>query len=265
MKLLASENGFVHVCGHRGHKVAAPENTLAALRAAEAHGATSCEIDIALTRDDNIAVIHDLAVDRTTDGSGLVSGFTLEEIQCLDASNGYADDYPGERIPSLHEVLEYAKGRLGLVIEIKEYFAVDRLLGCLGALLEETGVQDDVIVISFDHNVLVEAKRRIPGIRTEGITHARHVSMPDVARSADLDSLSIELLRFHPDDARQLHEVGVAVRCHLPPPALLEQYQALGSGVIERIGDYLREGLFDTVSGSDVAWLRRLVDEHPLG
>ena len=264
MKLLASENGYVHICGHRGHSIATPENTLAAFRAAKEHGATTCEIDIVLTKDGDIAVLHDPAVDRTTNGSGLVANFTMEELMGLDASNSFSEGFTGERIPSLHQVLEYAKGHLGLVIEIKERLGIDRLIARLGELLEETDTYDDVIIISFDHPSLLEVKRRLPGIRTEGITHARHADMIAVARSAELDSLSIEMARFHPDDAEALHDAGVAIRCHMQRPRLLEHYEALGLDISGQVGSWLQGGLIDSLSGDDVSWLQQFVSRNPL-
>ncbi len=105
MRLLAPDNGFVHVCGHRGHTIAAPENTLAALQAAQAAGATSCEIDLVLTRDDEILLAHDLLLDRTTDGRGPIAAKTAAEIAALDAGSWFAPEFAGERMPSLRAVL----------------------------------------------------------------------------------------------------------------------------------------------------------------
>ena len=72
-RLLAAENGFVHVCGHRGNSIASPENTLAALTSTRDAGGTSAEIDVMLTADGELVLMHDDFLDRTTDGSGLVS------------------------------------------------------------------------------------------------------------------------------------------------------------------------------------------------
>ena len=93
MRLLASENGFVHVCGHRGHSSGAPENTLAALRAAKAAGATTAEIDLVLTRDDQIVLAHDLTLDRTTDGQGLIADRTAAEVAALDAGSWFGPNW----------------------------------------------------------------------------------------------------------------------------------------------------------------------------
>jgi glycerophosphoryl diester phosphodiesterase len=265
MRLLASQNGFVHVCGHRGHSIAAPENTLAALRAAKAAGATSCEIDLVLTRDDEIILAHDLLLDRITDGHGPIAAQTAADLATLDAGTWFAPEFAGERLPTLRAVLAYAQpAGLGLVAEIKERQRIDRLLERLADLLEETGALDDVILISFDHVDLKRAKEVIPGIRTEGNTHARHADPVGVARAANLDSLSIELDRFDPDDARALHAAGIALRCHIPPPDRLAHDRQYGIDPLPDLGSWLAAGLIDTLSGDDVAFLADLAARSPL-
>ena len=265
MRLLASENGFVHVCGHRGHSSGAPENTLAALRAAKAAGATTAEIDVVLTRDDQIVLAHDLTLDRTTNGQGPIADLTAAEIAALDAGSWFGTEFAGEPMPSLPEVIEFAKAEsLGLVVEIKERSRVERLTECLATLLEATGARDDVVLISFDHVDLRRAKERIPRLRTEGITHARHADPVAVARAARLDSLSIELDRFHPDDARALHAGGIALRCHVPPPAELAELQRYGIDPVPELREWLAAGLIDSLSGDDVGFLADLVASAPL-
>jgi glycerophosphoryl diester phosphodiesterase len=259
MKWRFSENNFVHVCGHRGYSLAAPENSLSALEAAKEAGATTCEIDIVLTKDEEIVVCHDLSLERISNGHGLIANKTLAEIQSLDAGSWFGEDFADEPIPTLRETLEYAKGNLGLVIEIKERQRIDKLIEKLDELLEETKMLEEVIIISFDHPVLVRVKKRIPNIRTEGITHARHVNPVRLAKDAKLDSLSIEVDMFHPDDARALHDAGVALRCHLPPPDELTFYKSLGIDIEAQVGDWLANGLIDSLSGDDVTFLKRVV------
>jgi glycerophosphoryl diester phosphodiesterase len=265
MRLLASENGSVHVCGHRGHSSAAPENTLAALRAAKAAGATTAEIDVVLTQDDQIVLAHDLTLDRTTNGQGLIAERTAAEIATLDAGSWFGPEFAGEPMPSLPDVIDFAKAEgLGLVIEIKERFRVDRLTECLATLLETTGTRDDALLISFDHVDLRRAKERIPRLRTEGITQCRHADPVAVARAARLDSLSVELDRFHPDDARALHGGGIALRCHVPPPAELAELQRYGVDPLPTLSEWLAAGLIDSLSGDDVGFLAGLVAGAPL-
>ncbi len=129
----------------------------------------------------------------------------------------------------------------------------------LAALLDETGALADMVLISFDHVDLRRAKDLIPGIRTEGITHARHADPVGVARSARLNSLSIELDRFDPADAQALHAAGIALRCHVPPPPKLAQYRGYGIDPLPALQSWLAAGLIDTLSGDDVAFLADLV------
>lgn len=264
MKWLFSENNFVHVCGHRGYSLAAPENSLSALEAAKEAGATTCEIDIVLTKDEEIVVCHDLSLERISNGHGLIANKTLAEIQSLDAGSWFGEEFAGEPIPTLRETLEYARNNLGLVIEIKERQRVDKLIEKLGGLLEETAMLEDVIIISFDHPVLVRVKERILNIRTEGITHARHINPVRLAKDAKLDSLSTEVDMFHPNDAKALHEAGIAIRCHLPRPDELAFYKSLGLDIEAQVGEWLAKGLIDSLSGDDVAFLKSLVDKYAL-
>ncbi len=265
MRLLASDNGFVHVCGHGGHSIGAPENTLAALRAARAAGATTAEIGLVLTKDDAIVLAHDLTLDRTTNGQGAIAARTAAEIAALDAGSWFGAEFAGERMPTLPEVLEFAKAEgLGLVAEIKERFRVERLVERLAELIEATGARDDVLLISFDHVDLRRAKERIPRLRTEGITHSRHAEPVALARAARLDSLSIELDRFHPDDARALHGAGIAIRCHVPPPPELAELQRYGIDPLPELREWLAAGLIDSLSGDDVKFLADLVASAPL-
>jgi glycerophosphoryl diester phosphodiesterase len=258
---LAREAGRVHVCGHRGYSLRYPENTLPALQAAKDWGATTVEIDVLLTADGDPIVLHDLTVDRTTDGRGFAADLSLGQIQSLDAGSGFHPRFAGTRIPMLAEVLDWAKREeTGLVLEIKEAerpdLAVDRVAG----LLEETSTTDRAIVIGFDHVVLKRAVERHPGIRTEAIIHARHADIVGVLRACGARSVSIELDMFQPDDAKALHDAGLSNRVHLPRPEALAEFWRAGRDIIPRVVEWIAEGLIDTVSGDDVPFSARLVE-----
>jgi glycerophosphoryl diester phosphodiesterase len=257
---LASEAGRAHVCGHRGYSLHYPENTLPALQAAKAWGATSVEIDVVLTADGEPIVLHDLTVDRTTDGHGFAADLTLPQIRSLDAGSAFHPRFAGTRIPMLSEVLDWAKrDEMGLVLEIKEVerpgLAADRV----AALLGSTGTIDRVVVISFDHVVLKQAVERHRGLRTEAITHARHADLVGVLRACGARSVSIELDMFHPDDGRALHAAGCSNRVHVPRPEQLSEYWRGGRDPLPNLVRWLADGLIDTVSGDDVPFIARLV------
>jgi glycerophosphoryl diester phosphodiesterase len=105
---------------HRGASGTFPENTLAAFRAAIEAGADMCELDVQLTRDGKVVVIHDDTVERTTDGQGAIAALTLDELQRLDAGAKFQSGaHRGARIPTLDEVFDATTGRCGLNIELK--------------------------------------------------------------------------------------------------------------------------------------------------
>ncbi len=238
---------------------------MAAFRQTQALGGTACEIDVLLSEDGEIVVMHDASVDRTTDGSGLVARLPAATVTHLDAGSWFGTAFAGERVPLLRDVLAWAKqADIGLNVEIKEPFDDDRLIGRLAEDLAETGAMDWMVAISFDHQQLVKAKERIPGLRTEGITHARHVDPRRLVADARLDSVSVELGRCRPEDAAAIHDAGVAIRYHLPVPTKLAKLEALGWDARAMVGEMLQAGLIDSVSGDDVAYLRELVDAFPI-
>lgn len=261
-RLLASENGFVHVCGHRGYSLATPENTLTAITATREHGGTSVEIDCMLTADGEIVLMHDDFLDRTTDGSGLVSKASLGEIRGLDAGSWFDSRFAGEKVPTLIETIAHAREiGIGLVVEIKESQDLDRLVPRLAEIIDETNADDQAIFISFDHVFLKSLKERLPHIRTEGIVHARHADLVGVARAASLDSVSVEHMMYQPEDGEALHRAGIAVRFHLQRPEKYARYAAVGIDLLADVRRWIASGVIDTISGDDVAFLAEMVAE----
>src|SRR3712207_5048900 len=113
------------IMAHRGAAAYAPENTIAAFTKAIEMKADAIELDIHLSKDDHIVVIHDEKVDRTTNGKGLVMEFTLEELKRLDAGSWFNKEFKNEKIPTLREVLELvAYKNIDLNIEIKAGYRV---------------------------------------------------------------------------------------------------------------------------------------------
>jgi glycerophosphoryl diester phosphodiesterase len=256
-RLLFAENGYVHVCGHRGNSMHAPENTLPALESARRQGASSCEIDVMLSRDREIVLCHDELLDRTTDGKGKVGDHDLEALKMLDAGAWFSPEFAGTRIPTLAETIEAARVLgLGLVVEIKERRRLEEMIGRLGEVLDATRALDDLVLLSFDHPSLLRAKEEIRGARTEIITHARHVDILAVARAARADSISIELDMLHAGDALALAEAGIGIRCHLPPLDWFAHQETYGLDPTGELVAALGNGTITSVSGDDVSFLR---------
>ena len=107
------------VIAHKGASGLAPENTLAAFSMALEMGVDMVELDVRQTKDEEIVVIHDETLDRTTNGKGLVHDYTLEEIKQLDAGSWFDPEFRDQRVPTLKEVLDTIKGKCKVLIEIK--------------------------------------------------------------------------------------------------------------------------------------------------
>lgn len=157
----------VKVYAHRGASAYAPENTLPAFQLAEEQGADGIELDVHLTKDGELVVIHDEKLDRTTNGVGLVRDYTLAELKRFCADNGMPG-FADARIPTLREVLEQVKpGRMLVNIELKTgilwYEGIEKKTLDLVA---ELGMQDRIIYSSFNHYSIAEVRRLAPEAQT---------------------------------------------------------------------------------------------------
>ena len=103
--------GDIEIIGHRGYAARAPENTLMSLEAALTAGARAVEFDVHVASCGTPVIIHDDVLDRTTDGSGPVSGQTVEQLRTLDAGSWFDPEFAGERIPTLADALDRVVGR----------------------------------------------------------------------------------------------------------------------------------------------------------
>ena len=157
------------IVAHRGFSACFPENTLAAFEAAKQAGAHMIELDVSLTRDRQLVVMHDDTADRTTDGSGLVRQMTLDQLRRLDAGSWFDSRFAAERPPTLAQVLDLAKGHLAVNIEIKPEAveprgredAVERQII---DLIRDMGMPDEVLISSFEWSVLERIRQMAPEI-----------------------------------------------------------------------------------------------------
>ena len=189
---------MIHVTGHRGARDLAPENTLAGFMLAGDLGCHAVELDVNMTRDSQLAVIHDDSLDRTTDGSGAVASYTLRELQRFDAGNG-------ERIPSLEQVLEHIRPSAMLVqIELKgegtEFVAPE--------VVRRQAMAQRVRFTSFFHRRLLEVRRLLPEAQTGVLTDTNPVDPLHMLRSALADTFHVKHPRIDRWLVEQLHQAG---------------------------------------------------------
>jgi len=153
--------------GHRGAAGYCPENTISSFKKAVELGVDYLELDIQMTKDRKLVVIHDPTVNRTTNGKGKVKDFTLQEIQRLDAGSWFHCNFAGEKIPSLSEVFDEFAGKIGILIELKKPSLYPLMEEKLAEELEKrelTSGDKQIIVQSFDRVALKRFHELVPAI-----------------------------------------------------------------------------------------------------
>jgi glycerophosphoryl diester phosphodiesterase len=155
------------IIGHRGARFEAPENTVPGFRYAIDLELGAVEFDIRMTRDDQLVVIHDATVDRTTNGQGEVASFTLEQLQSLDARSIFPDWPEPCVVPTFGEVLDVVQILPELFVEIKGDTPVrlDTIVPATIAEILRRDIADRVTITSFDPYALEVARRVAPEIR----------------------------------------------------------------------------------------------------
>lgn len=166
--LPVSNNDDFVVIAHRGASYYAPENTHSAFKLAIEMRAEMIELDVSLSKDGVPVVIHDETLDRTTGTSGLVSDFTLDELKYLETGSWFSTKYADEPFPTLEEVLKYTKDAIAVNIEIKTEAVTDYaeagIVEMVLKLIKAAGLEDQVIISSFDYRVMRHLEKLNPEI-----------------------------------------------------------------------------------------------------
>lgn len=167
------------ILAHRGFSAAAPENTLAAFKAAIEAGADGFELDVHMTKDGELVVIHDEMVDRTTNGKGWVKDLTLSDIKVLDAGSWFSPQFAQEKVPTLGEVLELVGDTDHIVnVELKNYpIAYPGLEEKVIKEVEKMGMENRVILSSFNHLSVYRLHQLHPSLKL-GILYDKPISEP---------------------------------------------------------------------------------------
>ena len=155
------------IIAHRGDSANAPENTLAAFRLAYENGADGIELDVMLSADRQLVVIHDDTLDRTSNGHGKVGEMPLTALRELDAGAWFSPKFKGEPILLLDEVFTELGGKFLINVELKNYKTPkDQLPELVVTLVKKHALSDSVLLSSFNARNLLRAKSLAPEIRT---------------------------------------------------------------------------------------------------
>ena len=196
------------VMAHRGASTETPENTMAAFQKAIDDMADYIELDVQLTSDGEVIVMHDSNAYRTTGVDENIVNMTYKEVRRLDAGSWYSDEYKGEKVPGLREVLELAQGKIKLNIELKPADNGEELARKTVALIEKYNMENDCVITSFSSSALSAAKSCDENIRVGYILSAAYGDYYDM-KNIDFFSVNAAFLSKRTIDA--IHNSGKQV------------------------------------------------------
>jgi glycerophosphoryl diester phosphodiesterase len=199
---------LVQVTAHRGHARAAPENTLSAMRKAIESGADYAEMDVQLTADGKVVLLHDRDFKRVAGVSRRLDELSYDEVRRLDVGSWFDPAFSGERVPTLAEVIELCRGKIRLNIELKFFGPDRRLVQEVVDIIREQNFESDCLVTSLNYDALLEIKQHSHRPRT-GLIVAH--ALGDISRlevdvlSVRADFLSDQVLRSAHGDGKEVH------------------------------------------------------------
>jgi glycerophosphoryl diester phosphodiesterase len=206
------------VIAHRGFSGAAPENTLLAFRKAIEIGSDMIELDIQLSKDGKIVVIHDESLERTTNGHGKVADHTLQEIKKLDAGSWFGAEFSGERIPTLQEVLDLAKGRVLVNIEIKNpthgQYPITELADKSLQAVKKAGMLDRLIFSSFNPVSLEYMQKKEPRAWMALLFHRPWNSFLEMTSGKKYEVLNLRNIHLTQEKISQVHKEELKVNVY---------------------------------------------------
>jgi glycerophosphoryl diester phosphodiesterase len=211
--------GHPLIIGHRGASGNAPENTLPAIDSALAAGADYIEIDVQLSKDNFLIVMHDETVDRTTNGKGKISDLTAAEILSLDAGSWFGKAFAGTKVPLLEDVVSHVNGRAKLLIEIKkknhQYIGIEELT--IGVIRKHNS-EKWCVVQSFNDEVLEILHDKAPDIELHKLIFFKFRIIPyafdgkitrfDMVKYDYIKSVNMNYLFFNKSFLQGMHDHG---------------------------------------------------------
>jgi glycerophosphoryl diester phosphodiesterase len=223
------EDDFL-VIGHRGAAGHAPENTLGSFVRALEIGVGMIELDVHLSADRQLVVIHDDTLERTTDGSGAVGAFTAAQLKEFDAGDG-------ERLSTLDEVFDFVAGRCLINVELKGKGTADALI----RFLEERN-QDGALVSSFDWEMLKRCRELAPALRLAPLADELNGAVLEKAGELGAWSVNVSRAGLSREFVDKAHRAGFRVYVYtVNEPDEIENIRGMGvDGIISDYPDRLR-------------------------
>lgn len=237
------------VIAHRGFSGQYPENTMVAFQKAIELGCDMIELDVHFSKDKELVVIHDDKLDRTTNGEGRVYDFTLKEIKNFDAGSWIGSRFSAEKIPTLKEVLQMAKDKKPVNIEIKDpkerQYPIEELAERALKEVKEAGMLHQVNFFSFNPSALRKIKEKEPTAWITLVYGKEWKTLREVTGGEDYPILGLRDKNLGKDDIAKIHEQGFQIYVWtVDNPAEMEKFIAWRvDGIITNHPDRLIKAL----------------------
>lgn len=198
---------------HRGFSGKYPENTLLAFQKAIEVQADGIELDVQLTKDGEIVIIHDESIDRTTNGKGLVVDYTYDQLKEFDASYIYTGKFGFNKIPTLREYFNLIKGtniitNIELKTGIFEYVGIEEKVF---NLIKEFKLEDRVIISSFNHYSVLRMKALAPNIKCGFLTETWILNPGKYTKDNCIECYHPHFAILTPDIVKSLKTFGIEI------------------------------------------------------
>jgi len=228
------------ILSHRGISDIYPENTMLAFKKSFEAGMDGVELDVQFTKDRELVVIHDELLDRTINKTGYVKDFTLEELKNMDAGIFKGEEFRGEKIPTLDEVLEFFQGKEKIInIELKtgvfSYFGIEeKVIECI----KKYQLEEYVYITSFNHLSIARFQGLTDEIESGILIYDTQFDIQKYAQMYDQDIInpSVEYFELCREDFLSMRSKGKKITVYTEnKPEKIRELTSLGINVITNI------------------------------
>ena len=201
---------------HRGFSGKYPENTMLAFRKAVEEGVDGIELDVQLTKDGEVVIIHDETIDRTTDGKGLVVSYTYDELRKFDASFKFRGQCGFNPIPTLREYFELVKDKnivtnIELKTGLNEYFGIEEKVW---KLIEEYKLEDRVLISSFNHYSVLRMKSIAPNLKYGLLTETWIINAGKYTEDVGVECYHPHFFSMTAENVKELKEHNIEINVY---------------------------------------------------
>lgn len=240
------------ILAHRGANKVAPQNTIPAFRKALDFRADGIETDVHLSKDGEIVICHNYTVDATSNGKGLISDMTFDELRKLDFGSYFSSEFKGVTLPTLSELLDVVRDMSLINIEIKAPKTKNDLVKKVIEKVHEFGVQNNTIISCFDPECIFESKQIDPSIKTGFLyetgelgTEITNFGVVKYCKQLNADAAHPEHILMTEGLVKELHTENIAVN-----PWTVNEYEDIikytkwgCDALITNVPDYARKVL----------------------